>query len=90
MAKDAVATMGGVLPDDTFGRDAVHVAVFSAFSAVPLGPRQDVSIIAQGEKDVEVGPLGDTVAIVDPFLSYWVTPGQRFWAYLYPRTITAL
>jgi hypothetical protein len=90
MAKDAVATMGNILPDDAAGRDAVHVAVFSAFSAVKLRPGQDIAIIHQGEKDVEVAPMGDTVAIVDPFLNGAVMPGDRFWAYLYPRTITAL
>lgn len=90
MSKDAVATMGGLLPDDTSGRDAVHVAVFSAFASVPLVPGQDVTIVHQGEKDIEVGLVGDKVAVVDPFLKGRVRPGQRFWAYLYPRTITAL
>jgi hypothetical protein len=90
MAKDAVATMGDFLPDDTSGRDAVHVAVFSAVSSVKLRAGQDVAIVHQGEKDIEVGPVGQTVAIVDPFLKGVVRPGERFWAYLYPRTITAL
>lgn len=88
--KDAVATMGGLLPDETSGRDAVHVAVFSAFSAVPLSPGQDVTIVHQGDRDIEVGLVGDKVAVVDPFLKGRVEPGRRFWAYLYPRTITAL
>lgn len=90
MAKDAVATMGGILPDDTSGRDAVHVAVFSAFAAIKLFPGQDIAIIHQGDDDIEVAPIGETVAIVDPFLKTAVIPGERFWAYLYPRTITAL
>lgn len=88
--KDAVATMGGILPDDTFGRDAVHVAVFSAHSGVKLYPGQDVSIVHRGERDTEVGPVGSFAGIVDPFLKAAVPPGERFWCYLYPRTITAL
>jgi hypothetical protein len=92
MAKDAVATMGGVLPDDAGGRDAVHVAVFSAHSATQLMPGQPIKIIEQHDNDVDVLPCPrkEGVAIVDPFLEKRVQPGQRFWAYLYPRTITAL
>lgn len=90
MSKDAVATMGSILPDDTSGRDAVHVAVFSAVAAVRLFPGQNITITNHGEKDTEVAPIGDPVAIVDPFLTAPVQPGERFWAYLYPRTITAL
>lgn len=90
MAKDAVATMGGILPDDAGGRDAVHVAVFSAHAAVKVYPGQDISIVSEGQTDVEVAPTGNLVGIVDPFLKGAVLPGERFWAYLYPRTITAL
>jgi|HubBroStandDraft_4_1064222.scaffolds.fasta_scaffold152699_1 hypothetical protein len=90
MAKDAVATMGGILPDDVSGRDAVHVAVFSAVASVPVRPGQRIGIIHQSDTDIEVGLVGDKVAIVDPFLNAPVRPGERFWAYLYPRTITAL
>lgn len=88
--KDAVATMGALLPDDAAGRDAVHVAVFSAHSARALHPGQCVAIVTHGEKDAEVSPLGELVGIVDPFLGGVVMPGERFWVYLYPRTITAL
>lgn len=88
--KDAVATMGNVLPEDAGGRDAVHVAVFSAFSNVKLFPGQEISIVERGERDAKVAPGGNVVGIVDPFLSHSVEPTARFWAYLYPRTITAL
>ena len=91
---DAVATMGGILPKEAGGRDAVHVAVFSAVSDERLRPGQHIGIVSQGETDVQVSanriPVEGTIAIVDPFLDKPVQPGQRFWAYLYPRTITAL
>lgn len=94
--KDAVATMGNVLPDDAGGRDAVHVAVFSAICPTQLFPSQHVAVV-----DPEPNVHGDTVVsgaegagqrcgIVDPFLNAPVPAGTRFWAYLYPRTITAL
>jgi hypothetical protein len=99
MTKDAVATMGDILPDDAWGRDAVHVAVFLAYSTETLKPSQHVGIVnEEGGKDMRVTP-GQTVGrnartghigIVDPFLEHDVPPGQRFWCYLYPRTITAL
>jgi hypothetical protein len=90
MAKDAVATMGGLLPDDAGGRDAVHVAVFAAVSEEKLKPGQDIGIDRHGETDTKVSSKGTKVAIVDPFLARAVLPGERFWAYLYPRTITSL
>ena len=90
MAKDAVATMGGLLPEDAGGRDAVHVAVFSAVSDEKLMPGQDIGIIHQGELDTAVSSKATKVAIVDPFLARAILPGERFWAYLYPRTITSL
>lgn len=88
--KDAVATMGDLLPDDAGGRDAVHVAVFSAHSTVPLFPSQRVAVVSRGEADAEVSPIGECCGIVDPFLMTAVKPGERCWIYLFPRTITAL
>jgi hypothetical protein len=92
--KDAVATMGTILPEDAGGRDAVHVAVFSAVSDERLKPGQHVGVVHQDGTDIQVStrriPIEGTIAIVDPFLEKTVEPGQRFWAYLYPRTITAL
>lgn len=90
--KDAVATMGTLLPPDVSGRDAVHVAVFSAISHYPLHPGQDIVAVAfgDGDGDTVVEKGAPTIAIVDPFLNRVVAPGQRFWAYLYPRTITGL
>lgn len=90
MAKDAVATMGAILPADVSGRDAVHVAVFSATSTSRLFPGQDVAIAESRGADTVVVPTGELVGIVDPFLSVPVPIGERFWVYLYPRTITAL
>jgi hypothetical protein len=91
--KDAVATMGNLLPDDSGGRDAVHVAVFSARSPVRVFPGQHVGLVDNEpveHGDTVVSPLAPLIGIVDPFLAEQATPGERFWVYLYPRTITAL
>ena len=89
--KDAVATMGAILPDDAGGRDAVHVAVISAVAGQKFEPGQAVGFVStdgHGEHTAVIGvtPLG----IVDPFIQSAVKKGQRFWLYLYPRTITGL
>ena len=93
--KDAVATMGNVLPEDAGGRDAVHVAVFSAIADSRLFPSEEIAIVEQGERDTKVrsarhDEVDRSVGIVDPFLRGVIEPGTRFWVYLYPRTITAL
>lgn len=86
MTKDAVATMGTILTDDVGGRDAVHVAVIAVAAEEKFAPGQDVGVSTSGNASARVEPVG----IVDPFLKQMVQPGQRFWLYLYPRTITSL
>lgn len=93
MAKDAVATMGTILTEDVGGRDAVHVAVISATAGEPLWPAQHVKVNTSAEPLTASLPEVDdqTIGIVDPFLpGKKVAKGERFWLYLYPRTITSL
>lgn len=87
---DAVATMGDFLPPESGGRDAVHVAVFSATSTGHLAPGQHVALVENGTKDAIVSAIGKHIGIVDPFLRNAVPPGTRIWIYLYPRSITGL
>ncbi len=90
MTKDAVATMGTILPDDVGGRDAVHVAVISVRSVGVLAPGQHVGFKSAPAENGSVGIVDEPIGIVDPFLSAMVRAGERFWLYLYPRTITSL
>lgn len=87
--RDAVATMGDLLPADVGGRDAVHVAVISARAGQNLFPGQHVGL-RPGEGEREAWPIDKLIGIVDPFITGKVGAGARFWLYLYPRTITGL
>ncbi len=63
-------------------RDAIHVAVVSVTATVRVHPGQAVGVDGN-HSDTPVG-------IVDPFLKVAVFPGERFWLFLYPRTVTSL
>lgn len=88
--RDAVATMGAILPDDVDGRDAVHVAVIAVKSAGHTWPGADVGIQLAADGYIASRNLTPHVGIVDPFIKGDVNEGDRFWLYLYPRTITSL
>src|SRR5262245_51499337 len=64
-------------------RDAIHIAVAPVEACRKLHAGDHISI-ADGKADLG----GETVAIVDPFLMTPVQAGQRFFAWLYPNSIT--
>jgi hypothetical protein len=96
IAKDAVATMGDILPDDVGGRDAVHVAVISVTAGEDgLRPGTRIGFMDKPSVDGQVfaavgGAVATTLGIVDPYLRSPPKKGERFWLYLLPRTITSL
>jgi hypothetical protein len=66
-------------------RDAVHVAIAPVVAGSVLQPGQHVGLIGdKASKDLK------TIGIVDPFLRQDVQPGEKFWLFLYPGTITSL
>ena len=65
-------------------RDAIHIAVAPVVASTALNPGQHIGV------EFGSSTLHDCVGIVDPFLKAPVKPGQRFWMFLYPNTITSL
>lgn len=78
----------GKLIDQERGRDAIHVAVAPVEAAEKLLPGEDVGINDEGKATKR---NFRAVGIVDPFLKVnYVKPGERFYLFLYPGTITSL
>lgn len=68
-------------------RDAVHIAVAPVIAGYRLSPGECVGPVYDG---TQFGTCKKPIGIVDPFLTADVLPGQRFWLFLYPGTITGL
>lgn len=68
-------------------RDAIHMAVAPAMSGDRLLPGMPVAFrnLLAVQANME-----DALGVVDPFLSDWVKPGEIFWLFLKPGTITKL
>lgn len=83
--------LGALITDGDRRRDAVHVAVAPVTAAEPLEPGRHVGFVPPGQTEM-VGVVGpdQRVGVVDPFLTERVAPGQRFWLFLYPNTVTSL
>jgi hypothetical protein len=67
-------------------RDAIHIAVIPVEAAMELSPGMHVGLDGLDRAT----PLVDTIGIVDPYLDDTVLPGERFFVFLYPGTITSL
>jgi hypothetical protein len=67
-------------------RDAIHVAVAPLKASCALRPGTHIGVNADGFTDLKARKIG----IVDPFLKEPVKPGETFWFFLYPGTITSL
>lgn len=84
-------TLGKLLPPSERRRDAIHMAVAPCVAAETLSPGAHVGFWERGNMEV-VGemPSEKCFGIVDPFLREAVKPGDRFWVFIYPNTITSL
>lgn len=81
--------LGKLIDENERRRDAVHIAIAPVTAASHLAPGQPVGLIQEGNIEL-VGSCDQNIGIVDPFLKDTVEPGQRFWLFLYPGTITGL
>lgn len=76
----------GKLVSEYANRDAIHVAIAPVEADEPLLPGTHIGLAADGKADSKAKPIG----IVDPFLKQAVKSGQRFYLFLYPKTVTGL
>lgn len=81
--------LGKLIEDGERRRDAIHVAVAPVTAVERLSPGQHVGLVREGDVEL-VGSCAEPIGVVDPFLTADVEPGQRFWLFLYPETITGL
>ncbi len=89
-----VPQLGKLVTETGARRDCVHVAIVPVTAACPLAPGQRGGFVKEGNTDLvgtarqdkPVEPLG----IVDPFLTEEVRPGERFYLFLFPGTITGM
>lgn len=94
MANDA-PKVGQLVPDGERRRDAIHVAVVPATlhrhsSAAKPGEHVGIAEFLQGEPICDSWEVREFIGVIDPFLKEKVRPGQRFWLFLYPESITSL
>lgn len=69
-------------------KDAIHVAVAPVHAAFELYPGQHIGINTDG--NAIPAELREGIGIADPFLKTKILPGDRFWLFLYPGSITSL
>ena len=83
VSTDALETLGTIIGEGE-KRDAIHLAVEPMVAPEWLDPGEHVTATGHG------CGVGEGVGIVDPFLTYRVRPGERFWLVIYPRQIHSL
>ena len=89
--EDTLKALGKLIPDASYGKDAVHIAVIPAIAANRLDPGEHVEYRNGTAHSRRGASMPNTnIGIVDPYLATEVKPGQRFWLFLYPGTITSL
>jgi hypothetical protein len=83
---DTLSTLGTILTEDQ-PRDAVHVAVLCCVAYRTLRPGQHIGFHEPGVCDSLADKL---VGVADPFLKRPILPGEKFWLFLYPNTVTGM
>ncbi len=87
MSHDKYAPNIGELANESSRRDCIHVAVAPVVALQRMHAGDWVGLDEQGRACFSDNAIG----IVDPFYKgYWIEPGQKFWLFLTPGTITSL
>lgn len=78
----------GSLINESAKRDAIHVAIAPVIASERVIAGQHIGFTTDDNETV--GHVDNPIGIVDPFFVGSVYPGQRFFMFLYPYTITSL
>lgn len=87
MSHDKTTSAIGHLLGPEAQRDAVHFAVAPVIASCSLEAGQHIGLLSNGKA---TSKLQNAIGIVDPFLRCAVKPGERFWMFLYPQTVTGM
>lgn len=79
----------GSIITTTQQKDAVHIAIVPVISESTLSPGDHIGLVYPGVSRL-VGCVRNNIGIVDPFLKEDVLPGDRFWMFMYPGSISSL
>jgi hypothetical protein len=79
-------TLGQLITTPHPERDATHIAVAPVIAAEAMEPGQHIQLNHEGKACSGKEPIG----IVDPLLRKDVMPGDKFWLWVYPKTVTNL
>lgn len=70
-------------------RDAIHIAIAPVIATEELSAGEPIWFVPGSTEKVE-SAMGEPLGIVDPWLKRRVLPGQRFYMWMTPNTITSL
>ena len=82
--------IGSLIAGNERRRDAIHVAVAPVTAVERLAPGQHIGLRTPGDTEHVSSESAELIGIVDPFLSGPIAPGERFWMFLYPSTVTGM
>lgn len=84
---------GRVLDQDfTYTRDAVHIPIVPVIAGGFIKPRSLLTLSKKSSGDIfaKVSEMPTSIAVVDPFISETINPGEIFYAWLRPESAQKL
>lgn len=71
-------------------RDAIHIAITPVIAEEELQPGDPIAFMGESKRMVCSVPREKALGIVDPYLNMEVEPGQKFYMFLMPGTVTGM